>query len=101
MDPDNKRLCQCGHDLDLHGARGCTAGNSQGRQCWCSRSQNGVLALFAPPKPRPISLQPVRETDVDAILSKFWTVQKHNQAEHEEQVRILGERRTQSGRKIP
>ena len=98
MDPDNKQLCQCGHDLDLHGARGCTAGNSQ---CGCSRSHNGVLALFAPPKPRPVSLQPVRQPDVDAILSKFWMVQKHHQAEREEQMRILGERRTQSGRKIP
>jgi hypothetical protein len=100
MDPNDKQLCKCGHDLDLHGASGCTAGNSNGRQCWCSRSPNGVLALFAPPKPSLVSLQPVRERDVDTILGKFWTVQEHHQAEHEEQMRILRERRAQSGRKF-
>jgi hypothetical protein len=101
MDSHNKRLCQCGHDLDLHGASGCMAGNSQDEQCSCSRSQSGVLALFPPPAPLQVSLQPVREPDVDAILNELWTVQKHHQAEREEQVRILGERRTQSGRKSP
>ncbi len=84
----------------MHGARGCTAGNEKGRQCWCSRSQNGVLALFPPPAPRPVSLQPVREPDVEAMLRKFWTVQEHHQAEREEKIRILHERRTQSGRKF-
>ena len=100
MDPNENQLCKCGHDLDLHGANGCTAGNSNGRQCWCSRSQNGVLALFAPPAPMPVSLQPVREQDVDVILRKFWTAQECHQAEHEEQMRILRERRAQSGRKF-
>ena len=100
MDPNDKLLCKCGHDLEMHDARGCTAVNSKGRKCRCIRSQNEVLALFPPPTPRPESLQPVREPDVDVILSQFWTVQEHHQAEREEQMRILHERRTQSGRKF-
>ena len=100
MAPNDKQLCKCGHDLDMHGARGCTAGNSKGRQCSCSRSQNAVLALLTPPKPKPVSLRPVSDPDVEAILSKFWTVQEHHQAEREEQMRILHERRAQSGRKF-
>ena len=100
MDPNDKQLCRCGHGLDMHGAGGCTAGNNNGRQCWCSRSPNGVLALLAAPAPKPVSLQVVREPDVDAILSKFWAVQERREAEHEEQMRILRERRAQSGRKF-
>jgi len=100
MDPNDKQLCKCGHDLDLHGARGCMAGNSNGRQCWCSQTPNGVLALFAPPKPMSVSLQLVSESNVDVILRKFWTAQERHQAEHEEQMRILRERRSQSGRKF-
>jgi hypothetical protein len=100
MDPNDKQLCKCGHDLDMHDARGCTAGNNSGRQCWCNRTQNGVLALFAPPILSPVSLQPVRESDVDVILRKFWTVQERHQAEHEEEMRILCERRSQTGRKF-
>jgi hypothetical protein len=100
MDLNDKQLCKCGHDLAMHGARGCTAGNSKGRLCWCSRSRNGVLALLAAPAPGLVSPQPVMETDVDVILRKFWSVQEHHQAEHEEQMRILSERRSQSGRKF-
>ena len=104
MDSNDKQLCKCGHDLDMHGPRGCTAGNSNGRQCWCSRTQNGVLALLASPGTAPklqsVALQLAREPDVDAILGQFWTVQERHQAEHEEQMRILRERRSQSGRKF-
>jgi hypothetical protein len=42
----------------------------------------------------------VSESDVDAILRKFWAVQERHQAEHDEQTRILRERRAQSGRKF-
>jgi hypothetical protein len=42
----------------------------------------------------------MREPEVDAILSKFWAVQEHHQVEHEEQMRILRERRAHSGRKF-
>ena len=100
MDPNDNQLCKCGHDLDLHNANGCTAGNSNGRQCWCSRTRYGALALLASPAPRPLSLQAVRDRDVEIILSKFWRVQERHQAEHEEQMRILRERRAQSGRKF-
>ena len=96
MDPNDTQLCKCGHHLEMHSPRGCTACNSNGRQCSCSRSQNGVLALFASPEPGPVSLQPVREPNVDGILSKFWAMQEHHQAAREEQMRILRERRTQS-----
>ena len=30
MDPNEPLLCKCGHNLDMHGPRGCTAGNSDG-----------------------------------------------------------------------
>jgi hypothetical protein len=100
MDANETRLCNCGHDLDLHGPLGCTAGNRNGRKCWCSRLPNGVLALFETPKPSPVSLQSMREPEVDAILSKFWAVQEHHQVEHEEQMRILRERRAHSGKKF-
>ena len=98
MDPNNTRLCKCGHDLDMHGPRGCTAGNDKGRLCWCSRSKNGVLALLAPPESRSVVRQPVGEPNVDAILGKFWAMQERHQAEHEEQMRILRERRSQPGK---
>jgi hypothetical protein len=98
MDPNDTQLCKCGHDLDLHGPRGCTAGNSSGRQCLCSRSKNGVLALLASPAPGPVAMPSVKEPNVDAILSKFWAVQERRQAEYEEQMRILRERRAQSGK---
>ena len=100
MDPNDNHLCKCGHDLDLHNAGGCTAGNRNGRQCWCSRSPNGVLALLGSPTPQPVSLQSLKERDVDSILSKFWSVQERHQAEHDEQTRILRERRAQTGRKF-
>jgi hypothetical protein len=100
MDPNEPLLCKCGHSLDMHGPRGCMAGNNNGRfakqiECWCGRSQNGVLALFVLPEPSPVSLQPVKEPNVDAILSRFWAMQEHHQAAREEQMRILRERRTQ------
>ena len=95
MDPNEPILCKCGHNLDMHGPRGCTAGNSNGGQCWCGRSQNGVLALFVLPESSPISLQPVKELNVDAILSRFWAMQEHHQVAREEQMRLLQERRTQ------
>jgi hypothetical protein len=98
VDLNDKQRCKCGHDLDLHGPRGCTAGNGKVRQCWCSRSQSGALALLAPPEPEPVSLQHVGEPDVDALLNKFWVIQERHLAEHEEQMRILNERRTQSGK---
>ena len=100
MDPNDNQLCKCGHDLNRHNANGCTAGNSSGRQCWCSRPRYGALALLASPIPTPLSVQAVRERNVDAILSKFWTAQERHQAEHEEQIRILRERRAQTGRKF-
>jgi len=100
MDPHNTQLCKCGHDLNMHGLHGCTAGNSNGRQCSCSRSQTGALALLNSPDPSPVSLQPVSESNADAILTKFWAMQEHHQAAHEEQMRILRERRTQSGKKL-
>ena len=101
MQSDNdKQLSKCGHDVDMHGARGCTAGNSHGQLYWCSRTPNEVLALFKAPAPRPVTLQPVGESDVDVILHQFWTAQERHQAEHEEQTRILRERRRQSGRKF-
>jgi hypothetical protein len=96
MDPNEPLLCKCGHDLEMHSLRGCTACNSDGGQCWCGRSQNGVLALFASPEPGPLSLQPVREPNVDGILIKFWAMQEHHQAAREEQMRILRERRNQA-----
>ena len=98
MDPNDTLLCKCGHNLDMHGPRGCTAGNSSGMQCWCGRSQNGVLALFTSPGPCPDSLQPVKEQNVDAILSRFWTMQEHHESARAEQMRILQERRTQSAK---
>ena len=103
MDPNEPLLCKCGHDLNLHGPRGCTACNSDGRfakqiECSCGRSQNGVLALFVSPEPSPISLEPAKEQNVDAILDRFWAMQEHHQAAREEQMRILQERRTQPGK---
>jgi hypothetical protein len=98
MDPNDTQLCKCGHDLNMHGPRGCTAGNSNGRQCWCGCSQKEVLALFASPEPSPVSLQPVKQPNVDAILSRFWAMQEYHQAAREEQMRILQERRTQADR---
>jgi len=98
MDPNEPLLCKCGHNLDLHGPHGCTAGNSNGRQYSCGHSENEVVALLALPEPSPVSLQPVKEPNVDAILSRFWALQEHHQAAREEQMRILQERRTQSDR---
>ena len=98
MDPNEPLLCKCGHRLDMHGPRGCTAGNNNSRPCGCGRSQNGVLALFVSPEPSPVSQQSVKEPTVDAILSRFWAMQEQHQAAREEQMRILRERRTESGR---
>ena len=100
VDPNDNQRCKCGHDLNLHDANGCTAGKGSGRQCSCSRPRYGALALLASPAPRPVSLQAIREWNVDDILGKFWTAQERHQAEHEEQMRILRERRAQTGRKF-
>ena len=98
MDPNEPLLCKCGHSLDTHGPRGCTAYNSDGGQCWCGRSQNGVLALYVSPEHNPIPQELVKEPHVDAILSRFWAMQEHQQAAREEQMSILRELRTRSGK---
>jgi hypothetical protein len=94
MDPNEPLLCKCGHDLKMHGPRGCTASN--GSQCLCSRSQRAVLALFDSPEPNPISVQPWCEPNADALLNKYWSMQEHHQAARQEQMRILRELRTKA-----